>query len=85
MNGIGLLVLLALVRAYYRRKWEGAHLGAPLDLGWILKRVRPEVGLGNTIISCWYEKPRLVFLVQDGDTLEWHFYRHSVAHGWIRG
>lgn len=81
MNLIGLLLLLYTIRLYYRRKWEG-KLGAPLDLGWILKRVRPDIGVGCTIIECRYEKPNLVFLAQRGDSLEWHYYAHSPMKGW---
>jgi hypothetical protein len=84
MTGIGLLVVFALIRAYYRRKWEGAHPGAPLNLGWIKKRIDCSQ-LRGEILSCHYEKARRehVFLVQDGPTLEWHIARHSWARGWV--
>lgn len=85
MTGIGLLLLFALVRTYYRRKWEGSHTGDPLDLSWIRRRIDcSEIERCGQIVNCYYENPRLVFLVQSAETLEWHFRQHTMSRGWIK-
>lgn len=85
MNAFGLVLLLVLIRSYYRRKWEGRHSGDPLDLAWICKRIdTAPIRQRGEIISCHFEKSNraLVFLVQEGNTLEWHFARHNMRTGW---
>lgn len=82
MNLICWILLLYFVRLYYQRKWRGKHPGDPLDLAWIKKRIDCSWMRGD-ILSCHFERPnQLAFLVQEGDTLEWHFAQHSMRYGW---
>ncbi len=85
MNAFGMVLLLMLIRAYYRRKWQGRHSGDPLDLAWISKRIDlAPIRRRGEIINCFFEKSTqaIVFLVMEGDTLEWHFARHNMRTGW---
>lgn len=82
MNAFGLVLLLVVIRAYYRRKWHGKYPGDPLDIAWIRRRIDCSAFNGE-ILSCHFEKPnQLVFLVQETDVLEWRVCRHDLAHGW---
>lgn len=83
MNLIGWILLLYLIRLYYKRKWRGKHPGDPLDIAWIKKRIDcSDIEKNGTVIRCHFENGRHYFLVQGSDALEWHTYAFDKRTGW---